>query len=127
MVFNDGYFRWSYFEEACEINQTPLVSSTNLSEGINSAINKGIRYCANVNEQVAHIRNYQIKQIDKYYELKHTNYWHPTKRSKTSERHQKLTEILNNFKNQGIVNQVDIVLETALEIGQLMMQTKRRL
>ena len=55
----------------------------------------------------------------------HTNYWHPKKRSKTSQRHSKLTQIVNNFSSLEIVNQCDVAVETALEIGMLMMRTKR--
>ena len=121
------YFRWCHFDGAAEADVTPLVASTNMSEGVNSGINNGVRFCKNVNEQVACIREFKIKQIQKLYEIMHTNHWHPKKRSKTSERHVKLNEIVKNFQNLEIVHQCDHLIDTALEIGQLMMHTKRRL
>ena len=104
----------------------PLIASTNLSEGQNSGINKDVRYCESIAEQLSIIKKWKVKQIDRFHEHTLTNYWHAKRRPETAQRHCRLNELVNEYLNIGIVNQVNRFFEIAKTIGILMMKTNKK-
>lgn len=117
------YFRWVHFEEV--LSDHEVVASTNSSEGLNSTLNDGIRYSENLAHQISIVKEFKTRQIERFFEITSNRYWVPGRRPKTIERHEKLNSLVSEFINLGVVNQHDMLIETASAIGRIMSKTRK--
>ena len=114
-------FRWTHFEEC--IVDDEVVASTNSSEGINSTLNDGFRYAESLVHQISHVKKFKIRQIERFNEIISNRNWVPGRRPATIERHERLSSMVNEFMNLGVVNQHGMLIEFAMNIGRLMSKT----
>jgi len=114
-------FRWTHFEEC--VADDEVVASTNSSEGINSTLNEGFRYAESLAHQISHVKKFKINQIERFNEIISNRNWVPGRRPATIERHERLSSMVNEFMNLGVVNQHDMLIEFAMNIGRLMSKT----
>ena len=117
------YLRWVHFEEVLVDDE--LVSTTNLSEGLNSRLNEGFKFCENVAQQISLVKQFKVGQVERYMELISNRCWVPGRRSKTRERHEQLKSMVNEFLNLGINHQEEKLIEFSMAIGRLMAKTRK--
>ena len=125
MSSHHSYFlRWTWYEDVCA--DSPMVASTNSSEGLNHGFNMNVSYCHNTAQMIAEIKRFKVEQLERYLEITATPFWHPKRRKEVVERHEKLTELVQTFIDYGVVNQVFHLFEIAETVGKLMINTKNK-
>ena len=114
--------RWNYYD-AAQVPDSPLVHTTNGSEGQNSHLNNRFRHCKSLSDALKEIKEFKTDEIIRYGEIMNGHY--QARRPDTVERHNTMKDYVNQFASFHVVQQSYVVVDTAMTIGKLMTCLKK--